>query len=745
MGVTLPLSAICGSFQMPATRTDSCESAGTAGVSLQASGLTYPACNRRTTQDREQKVKIGIFAAAVAIAASSGVLQAQAVQGGAGNTDVPVRTVMLFSSGVGYFEHAGTVRGNSTTELSFRTAQINDILKSLVLHDLDGGRVSNVTYPSQDPIARTLRSFKVDIAENPGLASLLNQLRGSRITLRAQGENITGIILGVENRRLPVERGEPAAVPVLNILSGPTIKSVELATVVGLTLDDPQLQEELTLALAAVSQSRDQDRKPVQINFSGSGDRRVRVGYVVETPVWKTSYRLLLDDEGGHMQGWAIVENQTESDWSNVSLSLVSGRPISFVMDLYQPLYATRQVVRQQMLAGLRPQMYDAGTGSDVSRDRMEADYSARGVAGGTASGVVGGTGTAAADMPYAAFTVGKAEASALTLTATVQAAGTAASMGELFEYNVGNVNLPRRQSAMIPIVADSVRAERVSLYNASVLARHPLNGVLFRNITGKHFLQGPVTVMDGDGYAGDARIDNVPPGQERLLSYGVDLDILVDSRSNNSAAQVTVGSIVKGVLMVERKFVSTVEYAADNKGTRDRTLVIEHPLRAGWKLISPEKPYESTPALHRFKGTAAAGKVTVVAVREERVISESVRIISSDIAQILSYTTSGEISAPVRAAIVRVADMRRALTETERLVNERFQQITTITQEQARIRENMSTVTAGSQYYERLLTKLNEQETEIEKLQQERADFSTRAEAQRAELEAFVANLNVG
>lgn len=244
-------------------------------------------------------------------------------------TDVPVTKVFLFSSGVGYFEHAGLIRGNSFTELRFKTSQINDILKSIVLQDQDGGKVGAITYPSQDPLAKTLKSFQVDITQNPSLAQLLNQLRGAGVTIQSQAEKLTGTILGVEMRRRASEKGEPSDAPVLNLLTGATIRAVELQAISNLSLDDPQLEDELTKALAALVQARDQDKKPVTISFTGSGERHVRVGYVVETPIWKTSYRLLLDDKGnsGRLQGWAIVENQTESDWNGVSLSLVSGRP----------------------------------------------------------------------------------------------------------------------------------------------------------------------------------------------------------------------------------------------------------------------------------------------------------------------------------------------------------------------------------------------------------------------------------
>src|SRR4051812_46825896 len=288
------------------------------------------------------KLLIAFLATALALTLAPVAAPFAQIPADATRTAVPVKRVVLFSSGVGYFEHDGTVRGNGTAELRFKTDQINDVLKSLVLQDRDGGRATTVTYPSQAPLTKTLRSFQVDITQNPTLDQLLNQLRGARITVDIGTEKLSGTILGVESRSKSAGAGEPIAVPTLTILTGGSIRAVELPSVNSLTLDDPQLQDELTKALSALAQARDQDKKPVTIDFAGSGDRRVRIGYVVEAPVWKTSYRLLLGEKRQQLQGWAIVENQTESDWSDVSLSLVSGRPISFIMDLYQPLYATR-------------------------------------------------------------------------------------------------------------------------------------------------------------------------------------------------------------------------------------------------------------------------------------------------------------------------------------------------------------------------------------------------------------------
>jgi len=663
-------------------------------------------------------------------------------------TDVPVTKVVLFSSGVGYFEHAGLVRGNSATELRFKTSQINDILKSIVLQDQDGGRVGAISYPSQDPLAKTLRSFQVDITGNPSLAQLLNQLRGARVTIQAQAEKLSGIILGVETRAKGGEKGEGFAVAVLNLLTGATLRAVELQSISNLTLDDPQLQEELTRALGALVQARDQDKKPVTINFAGAGERRVRIGYVVETPVWKTSYRLLLDDKGkfGKLQGWAIVENQTESDWNEISLALVSGRPISFMMDLYQPLYSTRPTVVPELYASLRPPVYDAATATGVARVTLGAAVSA------PAPPRIGydREGRPTPLRLEEVVTTGLAAGKATNLDAaeSVRSVASAEKLGALFQYTVSDVTLARQKSAMLPIITDSVELERLSIYNASVLRSNPLNGVLLKNTTGKHLLQGPLTVLEKGSYAGDARIDNVPPGQDRLLSYGIDLEMLVDNTKSRQSGALLTAKIDKGELIISRKLVATQEYAANNKSTKDKMLVIEHPIRTGWKLVDTQKPFETTPAVYRFKGTAVANKVTVLAVTEEVVQEEQITLGSADLSQLMFYSRTeeggAEVPKSVRDAIAKAIQLKQAAIDVERDINMRNQRVAEITAEQNRIRENMKTVTQATQYYDRLLAKLNEQESAIETLQKERDALIAKRDSLRRELDEYLSGLTV-
>lgn len=674
----------------------------------------------------------------------------QAVFGEARQASVSTQRVILFSSGVGYFEHAGTVKGNSSVELRFKTEQINDILKSLVLEDLDGGKAGVVVYPSQDPAAKTLKSFQVDISENPSLAALLNQIRGVRIKATIHNEEISGSILGVEAKQKGV--GQPEKVVniwILNILSGASIRSVSLDDVQRLEIEDSLLQEELNKALTTVSMERDKGKKPVTMNFNGQGERRIRFGYVVETPVWKTSYRLILSDgskEKSYIQGWAMVENQTENDWHNVELSLISGRPISFVYNLYQPLYIPRQIVQPELYSSLRPQTYEAGM--EMAKD-AEAEELVAADRASLAEEKVSRKMKSYAPAPasVSAQAMGGIAARAnkpMEPARSVSSLADAGKIGELFQYVVGNVSLPRQQSAMIPIITGDIQTERISIYNQEALAKHPLNGVRVVNNTGKHLLQGPLTVFDGNTYAGDARIDDIPPGQERLLSYAIDMKVHVDATKTRQEEAIQSGKIVKGILHLSRKNVFTQEYVIENKGDKEKAVILEHPYRQGWKLFDSPKPIETTDRFYRFKEFVKPGKSSKVAVNEEMVQSETVAILPADLGQLEFYSRSGRIPQKVREVLTKAMELKKSMVDTQRKISDRQKDISDITQEQQRIRENMKTVNQTSQYYTRLLAKLNEQETKIEKLQIQTDQLRETYEKQRRELEDYLLNATI-
>ena len=692
-----------------------------------------------------------IIASAISAAVLASPLRAAPADAQA---NVPVKEVVLYSSGVGYFEHFGSVTGNAATVLRFKTEQINDILKSLVLEDMDGGKVAAVSYPSQGPLAHTLRSFQIDLTSNPPLAELLNQLRGAQVTVnRADGgAPVEGTILGVEKQQRPAadkDRAQLMDVWILNLVADSGIQPVELNRVSDVKLQDAELRKELAAALGALAQARDKDKKPVEIHFGGQGERRVRIGYVVETPVWKTSYRLILPDKAdqqnkGSIQGWAIVENQTDSDWKDVQLSLVSGRPISFIEDLYQPLYIPRPVVRPELYASLMPQTYAGGL---VQKDAADMQLSQEAAAAPSAAPA-----QMAARMGEREETLGRTFArrganslASINPASSVSSIASAAKVGEFFQYTVGSVTLARQQSAMLPIVTDSLQAQRVSIYNQGVLPNNPLLGARLKNTTDKYLMQGPITVLQGGSYAGDANIEDLPPGQQRLISFGVDQEVLVHAADNTQTNTLMTGRIVKGVLELTYKQVFNQDYTAEDKSDSPRLLVIEAPRHAGWELVEPKKPQETTDSLYRFEGKLEPHKASKLTVQEQHVDLQRIAILPLEIDPIVSFVNTGHMPPDVRDALTKAVQLKSALVNLQREAQAKQQRINEISQEQSRIRENMKAVNPGSAYSKRLLQELDDQETQIQDLHKQIQDLQRQADQQRKMLEDYLSGLNVG
>lgn len=681
----------------------------------------------------------------VAIALS---LAAWAVPNGAGAAEatLPVSQVTVFSSGVAYIEHNGPVTGDADVLMRFKTEGINDLLKSLVVMDLGGGSVSSVNYASREPLERALKGFGVDLSEQPTLPDLLRQLRGAAVTVSTP-EMVTGKILAV---RVQKKQVLPADVlieeHILELATENGLKAIPLDSVRSVALVDPKLNEELQKALTLLAENRDMDTRPVTIRFAGKGERRVRVGYVAEAPVWKSSYRLVFDDaKKGEalMQGWAVVENTSDSDWEKVALTLASGRPISFIQDLYTPLYVPRPVVQSERYASLRPQDYAEGVEADEAPQELKQAARERRKAGAPAPGGMGGFGGAMpAPAPPAAMT---AEAAAdAPMRPSVQAAAAGEVTGEVFVYKMKEpVTIPRRQSAMLPIISQAIQARRVSIYNASVLPNHPLSGVWLTNNTDLTLLAGPVTLLDGGTYAGDAVLGNITPNEKRLLSYAIDLNTTVDS-SVKSSQKIAEARIVRGVLSLTRKSYFTQAYTLKNKAEQERVVIVEHPFSPDRTLIEPKEPTEKTPALYRFEVTVPPTTTGKFEVREERTDTQTVAILPADLGMLQAFASNGEIPQKTRDALAEAVRRRQALAEAEQAVANVTKRIADLRRDQAETRANMGAVARNSQAYERFEKKLLDSETQIEALQRDLETKRGTVEKLRQDLADYLANLNV-
>ncbi len=647
--------------------------------------------------------------------------------------EIPVSRIVLFTSGVGYFEHTGQVEGDATATLMFTTDQINDVLMSMLVMDLsETGGVASVSYASQEPLAHALRSFAVDLSGNPSMASLMDQLRGAEVTVQAPRE-MTGVVFGVETRQERIVADGTTTIltrAILNLVTEDGLRAIPMDDIQQITLADEDLQNELDMALALILASSDADRRPVDINFTGEGERTVRIGYVAEAPMWKTSYRLDLSGDEPRIQAWAIVENTTDNDWTDVSLSLVSGQPISFIQDLYTPLFIPRPV-----LAIARPSNVARGgraAGISYQEPPMAAEAAGDYYAEDNADAIAGFYRT---DRPSAAPVAG------LT-TMTNVASGQAA--GELFRFDLPEtVDISRRTSAMLPLLDGEITAEKISLYNANMGMDNPFNGVLLTNDSGLELPGGPMTVLDGGMYAGDAILSHLISDDDQLITYAVDLSVEVDS-TRAQATNLTSVRIVEGVLVLTHMTAYEQTYAVTNNADTDRMMIIEHPYDPNQTLVAPEEPFEQTPQWYRFRLEVPAGEEDSLLVQTERTHYQRIAILNCTVNTLLSYSQNGEFSDEVIAALAGVIAQRQEIDRLNGQLNQLRQEVNDLERQQARLRENLRTVGNNSDLGAEYLRRMAEQETRFDELDTAITELTEQIRLANEALAESVRNLNV-
>ncbi|HUE72927.1 MAG TPA: hypothetical protein VMP01_18725 [Pirellulaceae bacterium] len=675
---------------------------------------------------------------------------------------LPLKRVVLFSSSVGFFEHGGQIVGNQQVEFSFKTADINDLLKSMVVQDRDGGLIKAVNYGSPEPLTRTLRTLAVDLTDSPTLAEIFQQLRGQEVELKTP-QLLTGIIVGVEVRQLPRGEDKVAEVEVLHVRTKDGLQSVRLESIEQTRFLSEKVDREFQLALELLAGERAADLKTVKLDCQGAGKRNVAVGYIQEAAVWKTSYRLVLSDgKQPFLQGWAIVENTSLQDWNDVELTLVSGRPISFVMDLYQPLFMSRPLVTPERHASLMPRTYDqdlaardgefAEAGRVAGRRSRQDSGGALGGGGLFGGGGFGGGEGGDPQRPNVISVIPVQDA--MDLKQGVQSAAAGQDVGELFRYAIKTpVTLPRNESAMLPIVNEEVQGEKVAIYNPSVHAKHPLSGLKLTNSTDLHLLQGPITLFDGNEYAGDARIEDVPPGSTRLVSYALDLETEIVSEVKPEQQTIVALSVSKGGLHIKQKGMKSAHYTIKNSGSKTKTVLIERPVDPAWTIVSPE-PAEKTRSLYRFAAKAEPGQPESLVIAQERDLAETLLLANVGTADIEIYLRAAAASPALKKVfeeLIRRKSALAALAEQRDLIE---RHIATLASDQERVRQNLralnglvtqgSNKTTSGELTQRYLKMLADTEDELAKEWTRAADVGQQEAKANKELEKYLAEVVV-
>lgn len=708
------------------------------------------------------------------------------------STTLPIRRVILYSNGVAYIERRGFVTGKVEIDLSFKQSQVDDVLKSMVVLDLGQGKIGAVRYNSSAPAsARTAEiPFSIDAeseqneGSSGGLAAVLSQLQGAKVVVTSTRGTATGSILTVEKRKSETKpkNGEATTLETGYSLvlasDGGDIAAFDLTEIRGVKLLEDATRRDISEFANATASTRRRDAKTITVTSNGSGQREMVVSYTVAAPIWKTTYRVVLAEDGKpFFQGWAIIDNVSEEDWSEVQMSLVSGSPVSFIQNLQKPLYRYRPIIPIPEDLNLRPQIYDpeAGEGSGVGSG-MGSGY-------GYGDGTGAGRGAPPPPPPPKPFLdannnfivstgfAGSGVSDALiNKEGGVETAANGSEIGDLFEYRIEQpVSVERNQSALIPIVQTKMDGERVSIFRyvdpntqpdgdededaetADVRKANPrpMSGLLLKNTTAMTFEGGSMTVLDRDAYAGEALMERLKAKEQRLISFALDLGTLVRVEQKEDREPARMLKVVNGVFQVHYFKADKRIYRLSNQTDRPKTVYIEHPVRKNWHLSDRgAKPDYTAARFYRFRVEMKPFENAEVTVAENLGMMDKYELTSLSPKDLEIFVASRTIDEPTRARLAKLIDLRMQINQINAKLSALDADKGAISADQGRFRENIEALAKtaeAKQLIARYIAKANEQESRLEQIETERRTLLEEKARLERDLAVEIKNFEVG
>ena len=643
--------------------------------------------------------------------------------------DLPVKQVVLYKSGVGYFERAGRLAPGESAKLDFKAEEMNDVLKSLTVAD-SAGKVAALRYDSSEPLAQRLSEFPFAVGGAQSLSAFLDQLKGARINMKYGPDTVDGII--VSARTVKPDEKSPEREQVILLLDSGELRTLDLAAAGSIRFADPKLQTMLKDYLTVLAQSRSKDKRSVYIDSSDSKERQVSAIYMVPMPVWKSSYRLVFNDQGQPtLEGWAIIDNTTADDWTNVHLAVVSGRPVSFISKLYEPKYVQRQTVELADEQAAGPIVYE---------------------------GAMSGAGPAAAPpvppakpVPMQMRSMAKRAPGAMAdqerddMTSNVAVNAEGRELGELFEYRFSiPITVKRGESAMLPFVQQKIDARKLLIYSENY-GKNPMSAAELTNSTGKALDGGPITVFDANSYAGEALTETLKAGDKRLISYAVDLGTRITTAFDSSRDLVREIHSHRGVLTMRSALQETKTYTIRNVDQRPKTLLIEHAQRPGYKLLNM-KAAETTTNAYRFEVKLAAGATEKFSVNEERVYDQTVAVSNMTPDTLVTIVQNKVLSDAARRALQQIAGEKGKIADNDQQIASAQSEINEVTADEQRTRQNiesLNNVSGQQDQVQKYARQLAAQETQLATLRDRVGQLRKQKAALESNLNSMIEKLD--
>ena len=614
-----------------------------------------------------------------------------------GAVDIPITRIVLYKHGIAYFERSGAVAQGEESRLEFKSGEMNDVLKSFTVRDAFGQQVTGVRYDSNESMDQRLAKFPFHLGYEQPVTALLDRMKGSELQIKTGDQSVKGTIVGA--RSIDSGTGDSKASireQVTLLLESGDMGNFDLERASSFRLTDPHLQEQLKQYLATLSRGRADEKRILHIDFTGSGRRELRISYMTPAAIWKSSYRLALNGGASTLEGWAVVDNTTDQDWNDVKLTVVSGRPISFVSLLDVPRFGNRQVAELPEDRAEGPTVY-GGALDGVPR---AASGNGDGFGPGTGGGTGGGTyrvgdalSRAKAFVPGAGLAVSEqmGQASLSVGSSSVEGAS-GETLGELFEYNfAAPVTVKKNESAMLPFLQDKLEARKLLIYN-NTGSEHPVNAVELVNGTEKTLDGGPVTVFDGGAYAGEALFETLKAGDRRLIGYAVDYGMRITNKFGSGTQDLRAVHFRNGALELKYSTVETFSYVIKNVDSTPKTLIVEQAAADSYTLLSP-KPSERTAKAYRFEVKLAANGSQELKVEQEHSYLNTTALSTATPDSLFTLVGNRQIGERARQGLQQVSALKQQVIEADAATARARERMDGLNGEQTRLRENIDSL----------------------------------------------------
>ncbi|HVO98340.1 MAG TPA: DUF4139 domain-containing protein [Bryobacteraceae bacterium] len=651
--------------------------------------------------------------------------------------DLPIREVILYKHGVGFFERAGSLAPGDTARIDFKADDMNDVLKSLTITDRSGGKIGGVRYDASEPLEERLKDFPFQVGSGNPLSTFLDQMKGARVDMKLGAETVAGVIVGA---RLMKGEDKSAGHETVTLLTDAgEMRTFDLAASSSIKFADTKLQGLLKDYLTVVSQARSKDRRSVYIDSIGATARELVASYMTPAPVWKSSYRLLFAPQGEPtLEGWAIVDNTSGEDWSNVRLSVVSGRPISFITQLYAPKYVMRPTAELADNLAAAPQVFGGTMGVQEALAAAPAPPAASYRAKSSNAAAAGRLPTGAMAKDLIQF---QTEASASTISTA-----SSRDAGDLFEYSFSSpVTVKKGESAMLPFLQQKLGARKLLIYQEA-FGVNPQNAAELTNSSGKTLDGGPITVYDEGTYAGEALVETVKAGDKRLISYGVDLGTRITTKFDSSKNVVREIHFSHGMLTTKYAVEEVKTFTIKNVDAKAKTLVIEEPQLPAYKLLEPAKATETTANTNRFEVKLSANATQTFVLRQERVYDQTNSVSSMTPDTISVWLENKALSANGKRQLEQIAAKKREIAANDAALNAATSSISDLTQDETRLRANiqsLNNVRNQQELVQQYSTQLASTETKLAALRDQQSDLKRKKAALESDLSALMEKID--